>query len=152
MSQTKRASNMKRSSKAASVLGLAGVSLVASAGASTAGIPFQNMAPLQAVTLGDEEIFDVSLATFNVFDEQLGATQRSFIQLAVVRGGCARGGCARGGCARGGCGHGWHGGCGVGWHGGCGRGCGGCGCGIGGCGCAGGGGCCLSWGGCWPTC
>ncbi len=158
MSQTKRASNVKRSNKVASVLGLAGVSLVASAGASTAGIPFQDMAPLQAVTLGDEEIFDVSLATFNVFDEQPGAMQRSFIQLAA-RGGCARGGCGHGGCGhggcRGGCAHGGcrggcaHGGCGIG---GCGRGCGGCGCGIGGCGCAGGGGCCLSWGGCWPTC
>jgi hypothetical protein len=159
MSQAKRASKGKRPSKAVSVLGIAGASLAASTGGSladipAADIPSQNTAPFQFITLGEEEISDVSLATFHLFDKEgLGTPRSGIIQLA--RGGC---GCGHG-C--GGCGHGCGGGfrgCGGGFRG-CGggfRGCGGCGgrgCGWGGCGgCGWGwggyGGCCLSWGGC----
>jgi hypothetical protein len=162
MSQAKRASKGKRPNKALSVLGIAGVSLAASASGSIADIPASDVAPQNTVPfqlfLGEEEITDVSLATFHLFDkEDLGA-RGSRIQ--VARGGC---GCGHG-C--GGCGHGCGGrgcggfgrgcggfghGCGRGCFGrGCGRGCfgRGCGCGWGGCGGCGGG-CCLSWGGCY---
>jgi hypothetical protein len=160
MPRVKQASKQKRTTKAAAakVLGAAGLglSLVGSASASTmptAGIPqSDNTSPNQRFVLGEEEMADVSLATFYLFDrENVG----SGVQLARgCGGGC--GGC-RGGGGCGGCR-----GCGGGF-GGC-RGCGGCGfggfgfggcgfggfgfggCGFGGCaGCAG---CCLSWGAC----
>ncbi len=157
MSQAKRASKDKRPSKAVAVLGIAGASLAASAGGSVADIPSQNTAPFQAITLGEEEISDVSLATFHLFDKENFGTPPSGIQLARAGGcGCGHGGCGHGGCGRaggirgcGGCGHGGCRACGRG----CGRGWGGRGCGWGGCGGCGGwgwgvGGCCLSWGGC----
>lgn len=140
-SQAQRVSKGKRPHKAVSVIGLAGASLAAST-AGSSEMPLQNPSS-SPFLLHDEEISDVSLATFHVFDKDGLGTPQSAIQLA--RGGC-------------GCGHGC-GGCGHG----CGRGCGGCrgcghgcgrGCGWGGCGgCWGWGwgtwtGCCLSWGGC----
>jgi len=173
MARVKQASK-KRTTKAApvKVLGAAGLglSLVGSASASTmptAGIPqSDNTSPNQRFVLGEEEMADVNLATFHLFDrENVG----SAIQLA--RGGC--GGCGYGGGGGcGGCGHGGggFGGCGhvgVGFVG-C-RGCGGFrGCrGFRGCGCGGSGfgigfdddiwfggwgwgygGCCASWGAC----
>src|SRR5579883_615579 len=163
MSQTKRASRGKGPSKAVSVLGIAGVSLAASATGSSAEMPAMNAIPSHPLILGDEEISDVSLATFHAFDQDSQKTSLPGIQLA--RGGCGCGnGC--GGCGHGcgGCGHGCGHGCGGCGHGcgGCGHGCGrGCGwgwrgCGWGGCGgCGWGwgwGGCCLSWGGCSPLC
>ena len=75
MPQAKRASKQKRRSKAVPVLGLAGVSLaMAGGGASasavaTADIPPPNLSPL-TITLGEEEISDVSLSTFYVFDKE----------------------------------------------------------------------------------
>jgi hypothetical protein len=163
MTQTKRVSKGKRPSKAISILGIAGASLAASGGGSVADIPqgdipaSQKLAPFH-LFLGEEEISDVSLATFHLFGkEELGAL-RGGIQLA--RGGC---GCGHGGGCGGcrGCGGRGFGGCGhvgIGCRGcagrgcrGC-RGCGGCGVGWGGCsGCGwgwGSGGCCWSWGGC----
>jgi hypothetical protein len=158
MSRVKQASKQKRIAKAAAVkvLGAAGLSfsLVGSASASTmptAGIPQSDntsTSPNQRFVLSDEEMVDVSLATFYVFDkENVG----SGVQLARG-GGCGgcRGGGGCGGC-RGGGGCGGCRGCGVGF--GC-RGCGGCGCGFGGfwyggcAGCAVGAGCCGSWGAC----
>jgi hypothetical protein len=159
MSRVKQASKQKRPTKAAAVkaLGAAGLSfsLVGSASASTmptAGIPqSDNTSPNQRFVLDEEEMADVSLATFYVFDrENVG----SGVQLARGCGGC--GGC--GGCRGcGGCG-GFRG-CGGGGFVGC-RGCGcrGCGgCGFGGfwflacaacAACACGAGCCGSWGAC----
>jgi hypothetical protein len=154
MAHAKHVSKVKRSGNAVKVLGIAGASLAASASGSTALImmdttPFDVGNPDQAYTLNDEEISDVSLATFHFFDEEALGTLPSGIQLA--RGcGCGHGG---GGCGGRGCGGGrgfGGGGCG-------GRGCGGRGCGggWGGCGGCGGwygwgsGGCCLSWGGCY---
>ena len=156
MSRVKQASKQKRAAKATAVkvLGAAGLSfsLVGSTSASTmptAGIPqSDNTSPNQRFVLSDEEMVDVSLATFYVFDkENVG----SGVQLARG-GGCGgcRGGGGCGGC-RGGGGCGGCRGCGVGF--GC-RGCGGCGCGFGGfwyggcAGCAIGAGCCGSWGAC----
>ena len=109
MPRVKQASKQKRTTKAAAVkvLGAAGLglSLVGSASASTmptADIPqSDNTSPNQRFVLGEEEMADVSLATFHLFDrENVG----SGVQLARGCGGC-------GGCR----------GCG----GGC-RGCGGC--------------------------
>jgi hypothetical protein len=137
MPRVKQASKQKRTTKAATakVLGAAGLSfsLVGSASASTmptAGIPqSDNTSRNQRFVLDEEEMSDVSLATFYVFDrENFG----SGVQLARGGGGC--GGCGHGG---GGCGGGGHGGGGCG---GCGHGGGGCGHGGGGCG-HGGGGC-----------
>lgn len=170
MPQAKRASRGKRPSKTVSVLGIAGVSLAASTGglpaeilssslaAPTAGsvadIVWQNTAPFQIPTLDEEEISDVSLATFHLFDEANVGNSQSGIQLAFRSGcgcghGCGGRGCGGGfrGCGGRGCGGGCRGcrGCGGGWRG-CGwGGCGGCGCGVG---WGWGGGCCWSWGGC----
>jgi hypothetical protein len=178
MAQAKRASKGRRPNKTVSVLGIAGVSLAAWTGGSPAdespasvAAPtlgpvadrlWQNAAPFKVPMLDDEEISDVSLATFYLFDKDGLGNSRPGIQQAVFRGGCGCGhGCGGGcrGCGGGfrGCGGGFRGcavggcrgcvvggcrGCGVGW-GGCG-GCGGCGGVIWGWG----GGCCLSWGGC----
>jgi Uroporphyrinogen decarboxylase (URO-D) len=78
---------------------------VAQAAGPAANLPTRTIEPSHELTLGEEEVFDVSLATFYVFDRE--TTHR--FQL-VRGGGCGHGG---GGC---GCGHG--GGCGCG-HGGC---------------------------------
>ena len=134
MSRVKQASKQKRTTKAAAVkvLGAAGLSfsLVGNTSASTmptASIPQpDNISPNQRFVLSEEEMVDVSLATFYVFDkENVG----SGVQLAVVVRGC-RGcrGCRVGGCRVGGCRVGGCGGCRVG------------GCGVGGC--------CARWGAC----
>src|SRR5215467_11905721 len=134
MSKAKQGSKRNHPArKALPVLGAAGLtlSLAGSASALPAGpvtdIPRNDSNDL---TLGEEEIADVSLATFYVFDKETDGT--SMVEL--VGHGC--GGCH--GChGCGGCGHGCgcHGcvgcvGIGVGcvgwWWGGCG-GCGGCG-------------------------
>src|ERR1700739_1291363 len=118
MSRVKQASKQKRTTKAAAVkvLGAAGLSFSLGGNTSastmpTASIPQpDNISPNQRFVLSEEEMADVSLATFHLFDrENVG----SAIQLA--RGGC-------GGC---GCGHGGGGGCGHGCGGGGCRGCGG---------------------------
>src|SRR6267378_2054469 len=145
MPRVKQASKQKRTTKAAAlkVLGAGlGLSLVGSASASTmptAGIPqSDNTSPNQRFVLGEEEMVDVSLATFYLFDrENVG----SGVQLARGCGGC--GGCRGGGGCRG-CGGGGFGGCR-----GCGGGCRGCGGGggfwFGGCvGCV----ACVACGGC----
>jgi hypothetical protein len=80
--------------------------------------------PNHQLTLGEEEIADVSLATFYVFDKEGTEAARHGVQMAW---GCRCGGCRGCGC----------------------RGCGcrACRCGCGGCG-VGWGGCCASWGAC----
>jgi hypothetical protein len=125
MAHTKQASKRRRRSKALPVLGIAGVSLsiAGAASASTNGpaadMQSQNVSPRQEIFLGEEEISDVSLSTFYVFDKENAATPMAGEKLAWGHG-C--GGCR--GCR----------GCRCGW-----RACGGCG----GCG-----GCCWSWGRC----
>jgi hypothetical protein len=162
MPQVKRAAKGKRPNKAVSVLGIAGVSLAASTGGSPADMPppslasspagsvadllWQDAAPFRLPTLDEEEISDVSLATFHLFDKDDLGNSQSGIQVAFR--GCG-GGC---GCGHG-CGGGGFRGCGGGGFRGCGVGFRGCGVGFRGCGCGGwgwgwGGGCCLSWGGC----
>jgi hypothetical protein len=165
MSRVKQVSKRRRLTKTAALpaLGAAGLglSLVGSASASalpTADLPQSlNTTPNQLFVLDEEEMADVSLATFHVFDRENGIG--NLIQEARGCGGCR--GCGGGGCR--GCGGGFRG-CGGGFGGcrGCriGFGCRGCGCGgCGGCGIGlgfgwgwgggcGVGGCCVSWGGC----
>ena len=122
----------KRVKAALPALGAAGLTFSMVGGASAAAVPANdaaqatNYSPNHQITLGEEEIADVSLATFYVFDKEgTAASKDGNVQLAR---GC---GCGRG--------------CG-------GRGCGGCrgcrGCGGRGCGCGVGVGCCASWGAC----
>ncbi len=163
MSHAKRASKRKRRSKTLPVLGATGLSLSLAGGASaTDGLAedvptTRNTAVNHEIILGEEEVYDVSLATFYVFDKENKAQFGQPLRLAAGcrgGGGCGCGhGCGGRGCGGGGCAGargcaGFGGGCR-----GC-RGCGGCGGGWGGCGgCGWGwgwGGCCLSWGGCLP--
>src|SRR6266446_895473 len=124
MPQTKRASKRKYPKEAVPVLGVVGVSLSLAGGASAAtAVPSSDTSPPQ-ITLSEEEIADVSLGTFYVFDKENAGTPRLGEKFAR---GCGRG-CGGRGCGCRGCGRGCR--CGGG-------GCGGCGCG--GCGC------CLSW-------
>ena len=105
MARAKQASKRKRQRIALPVLGAAGMSLTmagsASATAPTANVPSQDTAPRPVIGLFEEEISDVSLATFYVFDRENESQLDQGLKLA------ARGGC---GCAARGCG-GW-GGCG----------------------------------------
>ena len=84
MPRVKQASKQKRGTKAVPVLGAAGLTFSLVGGASAAAVPTQdvprtpNIAPSHEFTLGEEEISDVSLATFYVFDkENTGATQEN---------------------------------------------------------------------------
>ncbi len=155
MSHAKRASKQKRLRKAVPAVGIAGMSLAMAGGASaatappTANLPSQYIPLSHEIILGEEEISDVSLGTFYVFDKEDAASELGN-NIQVARGGGRGGGGGGRGCGgRGGGGRGC-GGRGCGGHGCGGHGCGGRGCGLGGCGCWGGCGCgcCLSWGGC----
>src|SRR5215475_4702847 len=123
---SKQASKGKRATKAAvPALGAAGLTFSLAGGASAAALPTMdtqqlNFSPTQSVLLGEEEIADVSLSTFHLFDKEHGTAGAQQMAWGCRCGGCR--GCR--GCA------------------GC-RGCRGCGCG--GCG---GGACCASWGYC----
>ena len=131
MPRVKQVAKHARTTKAAAVTALGaaglGLSLAGSASASTvptADIPKSgNISPNQRLVLSEEEMADVSLATFHLFDKENAGSD---IQLAWVRGcrGCR--GCRVGGCRVGGCG----------------------GCRVGGCGGCGVGGCCARWGAC----
>ena len=76
MSREKHGTNRKRGSQVVPVLGAAGLSLSLAGGASAAaGTPVadaltHNSIVTHEITLGDEEIADVSLATFYVFDKE----------------------------------------------------------------------------------
>jgi hypothetical protein len=171
MAHAKQASKRKRRRTALPAWGIAGVSLsvVGNASAATSGpatdISSWDTAARHEIALGDEEISDVSLATFYVFDKENAGASEHGQGLRLARGGGCGGGGGGGGRGCGGCGGcrgcGGAGGCGgargcvgAGGFGGCrgcvGRGCvGGCG-GFGGCGGWWGGGCscCASWGAC----
>ena len=113
MPRVKQASRTKRVTKAAvPAVGAAGLTLALTGGASASTIPATEIqqtslfSPTQAVTLGEEEIADVSLATFHLFDkENVGTgTQVAWRGCGGCRGCGGRGcrGCRCGGC--GGCG------------------------------------------------
>ena len=106
MPRVKQASKQKRTTKAAAVgvLGATGLgfSLLGSASASTmpaADIAqSDNIPPNQRFVLSEEEMADVSLATFHLLDKK---SVGSGVQLARACGGCR--GCAARGCAVRGC-------------------------------------------------
>jgi hypothetical protein len=111
MSHARQASKRRSRVKAATVLGVAGaLSLAGGASGAAVGLaadtPTENTTPV--IILGEEEISDVSLATFYVFDNENARPHRPGLQLAkrtrghggrAVHRGC--GGCAVacGGCA-----------------------------------------------------
>jgi hypothetical protein len=167
MAQTKKAAKRKRRKIALPVMGVAGVSLALAGSTSAiskaraADILSPDTASPREITLGEEEIADVSLATFYVFDQETDGILQDNVILAQGCGGCrgcavARCGVARCAVAR----------CGIARCAvvrcavarcavarcavvrcavGCGIGCGvGCGVGCWGCGCS----CCLTWGSC----
>jgi hypothetical protein len=123
MARAKNSSKRNGRKRAAPALGIAGVSLAMASGASasTAGsavdVPVQNTGTHHELFLSEEEISDVSLSTFYVFDKENDATLKAGVKTAWwgCRCGCARGcrcGWRRcGGCGCGGCG-GW---CGCRW-------------------------------------
>jgi hypothetical protein len=104
MSRVKQALNRKRSSKAVPILGAAGLSLTLAGGASAAtaapvtAMPAQSSAAGHEITLREEEVADVSLATFYVFDKENAGPFRPGVRLAMAAGcgGCA--GCSGCGC------------------------------------------------------
>ena len=108
MARTKQVSKRKRRRIGLPALGAAGASLIMASGASatapTANVPsLQDTSLRPAITLDEEEIADVSLGTFYVFDKENESQLGQGIRLAA-RGGCGRcgGGCAAarcGGCA-----------------------------------------------------
>ena len=93
-------------------LGAAGLSLSLSSSGwavPAADVPQWNTAGNHENILGEEEMADVSLATFHVFDNESGPPLGRGVRLAAGgHGGC--GGCGHGG-GCGGCGHGGGGGC-----------------------------------------
>src|ERR1700730_6067136 len=100
MTQARRNSIRKRR-KAALALGAAGVSLAmtgaASATAPTTTTNDTSQEHARRFILGEEEISDVSLATFQVFDRENPPLSQG---IRVARGGgcgCGGGGCAHGG-------------------------------------------------------
>jgi hypothetical protein len=161
MVQARQSSKKRKASKtavpvwaAAGVLAMGGG---ASANAPATDIPSQDSG--RSILLAEQEVFDVSLGTFYVFDREREASPGLRLAAGRCGGGCGCGGHGGGcgGChAGGGCG--CHiGGCGGGGCGfrGC-RGCGGCGCGLGAFGlgllfggCGGCGGCGGGYGSCW---
>ena len=75
MSRTKQTTRRKYRSKAVPILGAAGLSLTLASGVSAAAgptpnTPARNAAVSQEITLREDEISDVSLATFHVFDKE----------------------------------------------------------------------------------
>src|SRR5215470_12316945 len=120
----KRASKRKRVTKAAVwALGAAGLTFGLAGGASastapTADVPQKlKLTPTQTITLGEEEIADVSLATFHLFDKENNGGALEQMAWGCRCGGCGWRGCR--GCRCGGCR----------WRGCRGCRCGGCGCG-----------------------
>jgi hypothetical protein len=122
MTQAKQPSKRKRAKTSLPVLGAAGVSLAVAGGASAtapiANVPAQDTGSRPVITLGEEEISDVNLATFYVFDKEDARISQAGVQTAqwACRGcrGCracrgwracrACGGCGCGCCAsRGAC-------------------------------------------------
>ena len=123
MSHAKRVSMRKRRGKAMPVLGAAG--LLALATSASAEAPVDTSMPNTGVShqvfLGEEEISDVSLATFYVFDKENAGSFKPGVQFARGGGGCGLWPWLRGGGGCRGCGgcRGFGGGC----AGGCGGGC-----------------------------
>ena len=105
MSRAKQGAERKRRGKAVPVLGAAGLSLTLASGASAAteapvaDVVTHNAGVSHEITLSEEEISDVSLATFYVFDkENAGAFRPGVLRLAMGGGGGCAGCAGCGGC------------------------------------------------------
>ena len=98
MSHGKRNSKRKGRTKAVTVLGVAGaLSLAGGASGAAVGPPGDTLTVNTAVTLVEEEIFDVSLSTFYAFDHENAGPRRPGLQLAQRTRSRPRQGC--GGCS-----------------------------------------------------
>jgi hypothetical protein len=105
MSHGKRTSKRKSRTKAATVLGVAGaLSLAGGASGAAVGPPGDTLTANTEVTLYEEEISDVTLSTFYVFDHENAAarpglqlTQRTRSRPRQGSGGSAVDDCAGGG-------------------------------------------------------
>ena len=103
MPREKQASKRKRVAKAAAVpaLGAAGLGLSLAGSASASTLPTADVsqsldqAANQRFVLGEEEIADVSLATFHLFDKETGKSGAQQMAWGCRCGGC---GCRCGGC------------------------------------------------------
>jgi len=100
MASAKRGSKQKRGRTALPFLGAAGASLAMAGGASASAVPPENLpaqkaVPHPVVVLGEEELSDVSLATFYVLDQE----DQAYLGVKVAQrcGGCR--GCGGRGCA-----------------------------------------------------
>ena len=83
MSHGNRNSKQKSRTKAATVLGVAGaLSLAGGASGAAVGPPGDTLTANTVVTLYEEEISDVSLSTFYVFDHENAGAHRPGLQLA----------------------------------------------------------------------
>src|SRR2546430_12234549 len=108
MPRKQQASKRKGRKEAVPVIGVVGVSLSLAGGASAAtAVPVADTpsrdTTLPQITLSEEEIADVSLGTFYVFDKEHAGTPHIGEKVAQRCGGCR--GCRRGcGCRGGGCG------------------------------------------------
>ena len=93
MAHKKQASSRMRRKEAVPVVGMVGVSLSLAGGASaatvvpTADLPLRDTTAPPQITLREEEIADVSLGTFYVFDKETAGTPRLGQQLARGCGG-----------------------------------------------------------------
>lgn len=98
MAKAKRAAKQKGSRVTGPVLGAVGLSLSLAGGTSAANAaqaidaPVQGAAPSHQLTLNEEEVADVSLATFYVFDKENGGVSQAGGQ-TVARGCRGCGGC-----------------------------------------------------------
>jgi hypothetical protein len=98
MSHAKRAAKRRSRAKAVTVLGVAGaLSLVGGAAGAALGPPGDTLTANTAITLDAEEISDVSLSTFYIFDHENAAAHRPSLQLAQRTRSRSRQSC--GGCA-----------------------------------------------------
>ena len=104
MPGVKQASKRKLVTKAVPALGAVGLtfSLLGGASASASAVPTAdtpqtpNVAPGHEITLGEEEISDVSLATFYVFDKENAGPPPLLQKLRLAVGGGAGCGCSFG--------------------------------------------------------
>jgi hypothetical protein len=98
MSHGQRTSKRKGRTKAVTVLGVAGaLSLAGGASGAAVGPPGDTLTANAAITLNEEEISDVSLSTFYVFDHENAQAYRPGLQLTQRTRSRPRQGC--GGCA-----------------------------------------------------
>jgi hypothetical protein len=102
MSGAKQASKRKRQSKAVPVLGAAGLSLTLASEVSLATTApaldtmTRNAGVSHEIILREEEIFDVSLATFYVFDKERAGAFRAGERLITFGGACCQFACLGG--------------------------------------------------------